>query len=256
MDPPEYLATPDPWVHLRRYTAARIAIGRTGGSQTTPTVLDFRLAHARARDAVHAPFDTAAMAAGFHAEGIKSEFLATAVPDRRAYLLRPDMGRSLDAASRAKLAASGPDLALIVSDGLSATAAERHAVATLVPLIRELAAAGWTISPVYIVPLARVKVQDEIGAALGAGHSLMVLGERPGLGSPDSLGAYFTSGPCAARTDADRNCVSNIRLEGLPPAEAAAKLAWLLKESSRLGFSGVQLKDAQPAIGLTTRPTS
>ncbi|NQW99031.1 ethanolamine ammonia-lyase subunit EutC [bacterium] len=260
MHPPEpqpaALTTPDPWSYLRRYTAARIAIGRSGGSQPTAAVLDFRLAHARARDAVHAPFDAAGLAEQLRAAGIESEFLSTAVVDRRTYLLRPDLGRSLDENSRSKLVASQPDLALIVSDGLAAAAAERHALATLLPLIRELREAGWKISPVYLVPLARVKVQDEIGAALGARHSLMLLGERPGLGSPDSLGAYFTSAPSAGCTDADRNCVSNIRPEGLPPAEAAAKLVWLLKESARLGLSGVHLKDTQPAVEIHGRSPS
>jgi len=242
---PDELTISDPWSHLRQFTAARIAIGRTGGSQPTAAVLDFRLSHARARDAVHAPFDTAALAAQLHAAEIQTKFLATAVPDRATYLLRPDLGRSLDQASREKLEPSQPDLVLIVSDGLAAAAAESHAAATLIPLIRELHQAGWKISPVHVVPLARVKVQDEIGSALGARFSLMLLGERPGLGAPDSLGAYFTANPSLACTDADRNCVSNIRPEGIPPVQAAAKLAWLLKESLRLGVSGVHLKDHQ-----------
>lgn len=239
------LTISDPWSHLKQFTAARIAIGRTGGSQPTDAVLDFRLSHARARDAVHAPFDTAALAAQLHDAGIATERLSTAVPDRSTYLLRPDLGRSLDTQSREQLTSTQPDLVLIVSDGLAAAAAENHAAATLIPLIRELNEAGWKISPVYIVPLARVKVQDEIGSALGARFSLMLLGERPGLGTPDSLGAYFTAKPALGCTDADRNCVSNIRPEGLPPVEAAAKLAWLLKESLRLGVGGVHLKDHQ-----------
>jgi ethanolamine ammonia-lyase small subunit len=253
MNPHEFLSTPDPWAHLRRHTAARIAIGRTGGSQTTPTVLDFRLAHARARDAVHAAFDPSVVADALQTSGIPSETLATPVHDRREYLLRPDLGRCLDQASLDQLAGRGPtDLVIIISDGLAAAAAERHAAATVVPLVLELQAAGWSISPVFIIPLARVKVQDEIGAALNARFSLMFLGERPGLGTPDSLGAYFTADPSPACTDAERNCVSNIRPEGLPPAAAAAKLAWLLKESRRLGLSGVHLKDNQP--GIVERP--
>jgi ethanolamine ammonia-lyase small subunit len=239
------LTVSDPWSHLKQFTAARIAIGRTGGSQPTSAVLDFRLSHARARDTVHARFDSEALAAQLHASEIPSVFLSTAVPDRTTYLLRPDLGRSLDPASRASLTPTQPDLALIVSDGLSATAASNHACATLVPLIHELKAEGWNISPVYIVPLARVKVQDEIGSALGARFTLMLLGERPGLGTPDSLGAYFTANPNLHCTDADRNCVSNIRPEGITPADAARKLAWLLKESRRLGLSGVHLKDNQ-----------
>jgi ethanolamine ammonia-lyase small subunit len=247
----------DPWLDLRRYTAARIALGRSGGSQRTETVLDFRLAHARARDAVHAPFDPAAVTAPLLAAGLAPRLLATAVGDRRDYLLRPDLGRRLDAASREKLAAlaaapgfATPDLVLIVSDGLAAQAAERHAAATLLPLAAGLRAAGWRLAPVFVVPLARVKLQDEIGAALGARYTLMLLGERPGLGTPDSLGAYLTAHPAPERTDADRNCVSNIRPEGLPPARAAAKLAWLLTESARTGRSGVHLKDDQPSGAL------
>lgn len=247
-DPPLHLTESDPWFHLRRFTAARIAIGRTGGSQKTSTVLDFRLSHARARDAVHAAFDPAVVAAPLHEAGIPTEILATNVRDRREYLLRPDLGRSLDEASKERLSNRGAtDLVIIISDGLAAAAAERHAAATVLPLIGELQAAGWEIAPVFIIPLGRVKVQDEIGAALGARFSLMLLGERPGLGTPDSLGAYFTANPSIHCTDADRNCVSNIRPEGLPPAEAAAKLAWLLKESRRLGLSGVSLKDNQSA---------
>lgn len=247
-------AAADPWLGLRRFTSARIALGRAGGSQRTSTVLDFRLSHARARDAVHAPFDPATVSAPLAAAGIATETLATAVTDRRAYLLRPDLGRALDAPSREKLAALtiapgfiAPDLVIIVSDGLAAQAAERHAAAVLLPLIAELRAAGWRIAPVFIAHLGRVKLQDEIGAALGARFSLMLLGERPGLGMPDSLGAYFTAAPGPDRTDADRNCVSNIRPEGLPPVQAAAKLAWLLRESARTGRSGVALKDDQPA---------
>lgn len=247
----------EPWFHLRRFTAARIAIGRTGGSQTTSTILDFRLAHARARDAVHASFDPAQVANPLHDSGILTETLSTHVRDRREYLLRPDLGRSLDEASQAKLAGrQAVDLVVIISDGLAAAAAERHAAATVVPLIMELRAAAWNIGPVFIIPLARVKVQDEVGAALKARFSLMLLGERPGLGTPDSLGAYFTANPSPACTDADRNCVSNIRAEGLPPSDAAAKLAWLLKESKRLGLSGVNLKDNQPCGGGIETPGS
>jgi ethanolamine ammonia-lyase small subunit len=134
----------------------------------------------------------------------------------------------------------------MLSDGLAAQAVERHGLATLTPLLRTLAGAGWTLGPVCVIPFARVKVQDEVGAALGARFSLILLGERPGLGAPDSLGAYFTFGPGPRRTDADRNCVSNIRPEGLPPARAAAKLAWLLRESARTGRYGVELKDEEP----------
>lgn len=245
-DPPYNLTGQDPWSHLRRFTAARIAIGRSGGSQTTSTLLDFRLSHARARDAVHATFSPEVVSGPLNDAGILTETLSTNARDKREYLLRPDLGRSLNEASKATLVGrDATDLVVIISDGLAAAAAERHATATALSLILELRADGWNIGPVFLVPLARVKVQDEIGSALNARFSLMLIGERPGLGSPDSLGAYFTANPSPACTDANRNCVSNIRPEGLPPAEAAAKLAWLLKESRRLGLSGVNLKDNQ-----------
>lgn len=253
---PAPLATGDAWTSLRRFTAARIALGRTGGSQPTAAVLDFRLAHARTRDAVNAPFEPAPLAAALASEGFSVELIATLATDRRTHLLRPDLGRQLAPGARARLAALaaeiGPvDLAVIVSDGLAAAAAERHAATTLLPLLRELRATGWRVSPVFLVPFARVKLEDEIGAALSARFSLILLGERPGLGAPDSLGAYLVAGPAPERTDADRNCLSNIRPEGLPPAAAAHKLAWLLRESARTGRSGLALKDdAQPpALG-------
>ncbi len=240
----------DPWVGLRRHTAARIALGRTGGSQRTDTVLDFRLSHARARDAVMAAFDTERVAGCFESAGLETQRIATGVADKKTYLVRPDLGRRLDETSRAALRSSGPgwgrrDLAIIVSDGLAAQAAERHAVETVTFLAEHLATAGWTLYPILLAPFGRVKLQDEVGELLGARHALMLLGERPGLGSPDSLGAYLTHHPRATCTDADRNCVSNIRPEGLPPAAAARKLAHLLIESARLGVSGVALKDTQ-----------
>ncbi len=244
----------DPWATLRRYTSARIALGRSGGSQRTDTVLDFRLSHARARDAVMAPFDAEGLAGRLAAGGSETAAITTAVGDKKTYLVRPDLGRRLSDESRAELSAKAAqwgrrDLVIIVSDGLAAQAAERHAVETVTLLAGLLAAAGWTLFPILLAPFGRVKLQDEVGELLGARHALMLLGERPGLGMPDSLGAYLTHRPNTACTDADRNCVSNIRPEGLPPALAARKLAHLLIESARLGVSGVALKDTQPAAG-------
>lgn len=241
-------ATEDPWLNLRRFTSARIALGRTGGSQVTGAVLDFRLSHARARDAVQSVFDPGALELSLREKGLETFGLSTAAGDRRTYLLRPDLGRRLSHEARQTLMSQTTgwgrrDLAIIISDGLAAQAAERHAAATVVPLVGALTAAGWTIYPILVVPYGRVKLQDEIGEVLGARHTLMLLGERPGLGTPDSLGAYFTHMPRAECTDADRNCVSNIRPEGLAPADAADKLARLLHESARLGLSGVALKD-------------
>lgn len=239
--------TSNPWTQLRRFTPARIALGRAGGSQPTSAVLDFRLAQARARDAVHAPLDTDALERDLHAAGFQTERLSSRVSERRTFLERPDLGRRLAPASHERLATLAPsvrdlDLALIVSDGLSAAAVERHAAPTLAALADALRGERWTLSPVFVAPLARVKLQDEVGERLGARFSLMLLGERPGLGSPDSLSAYLTARPGASRTDADRNCVSNIRPGGISPLAAAATLAWLLREARRTGLSGLRLK--------------
>jgi len=213
----------------------------------TANQLNFRLAHAAARDAVNAAFDLEALTTALQRQGLEVETLETRAKDRRTYLLRPDLGRELDPVSKGKLrsarARSGErNLAVILSDGLSAQATACHAAAVVVPLEEKLRAAGWTLFPILVVPFARVKVQDEIGELLGARHTLILLGERPGLGAPDSLGAYFTYAPERTRTDADRNCVSNIRDEGLPPPAAARLLADLLCESARQKCSGVKLQ--------------
>jgi len=237
----------DPWLALSRFTAARIALGRAGGSVRTDTLLDFRLAHARAKDAVELPFDAGQLAGMLEAAGLESVPLETQAADRRSFLLRPDLGRSLHAASRAGLEAKrsqwgARDLCVVVSDGLSALAAERQVAPLLTALVPLLLAQGLSLYPIFIAPFARVKLADEVGEALGARFSLILLGERPGLSSPDSLGAYLTFQPGPTRTDADRNCVSNIRDEGFPCADAARGIAELLAESARLGTSGVALK--------------
>ena len=246
---PERLASgPDAWSALRCFTSARIALGRAGGSWRTETLLDFRLAHAQAREAVSKVFAPDAMEAQFRQSGYETIRLSTAADSPARFLKRPDLGRRLSEHSRQWLflnaaAWEGRHLAVIVSDGLSAQAAERQAAPTLVKLLPLLAQAGWTICPIFVVPFARVKLQDEVGALLRARHVLTLIGERPGLGSLDSLGAYFTYQPGPDKTDADRNCVSNIRREGLPPGEAGLKLAQLLIQSAKQGRSGVGLKE-------------
>lgn len=238
----------DSWTGLRRHTSARIALGRAGGSQRTDALLHFRLSHAMARDAVKADFSSAQLLRDLSAAHVPALTLETLAQDRSSHLLRPDRGRRLADASREKLRQLGGDwgqrdLVIIISDGLSSLAAQTHAAALTVALCDALLAAGWSLYPVLVVPFGRVKLQDDIGETLGASHSLMLLGERPGLGAPDSLGAYFTLKPRASCTDADRNCLSNIRPAGLPPEAAARKLVHLLQESRRLGISGVALKD-------------
>jgi ethanolamine ammonia-lyase small subunit len=248
-------ATADPWGALVQHTSARIALGRAGGSARTETLLDFRLSHARARDAVQMQFDAEPLCAALRRAGLETARVETAATDRRTFLVRPDLGRRLAPEARAMLVErravwARRDLAIIVSDGLSALAAERQAGPVLTHLVPLLRAAGWSLFPIFLAPFGRVKLQDEIGELLGARHSLMLLGERPGLGSPDSLGAYFTFTPRAACTDADRNCVSNIRPEGFPPKSAAQKIAQLLLESARRGLSGVALKDTGDDLSL------
>lgn len=246
----------DPWQPLRKLTAARIALGRSGGSLPTTAQLDFRLAHARARDAVLSPFDTEALAARLHPLGEPVLVAESAAASRAEFLQRPDLGRQLAADSRAALTAATTgqaraDLVIIVSDGLSTLAANSQSVPLLAEFLPLLRAGDWRLAPIVVVRHARVALQDEIGEIFRAQISLMLLGERPGLGNADSLGAYFTHAPAVGKTDADRNCISNIRPGGLSSEEAAFKLHHLLAASRRLGLSGVALKDDAPSLGGT-----
>jgi ethanolamine ammonia-lyase small subunit len=241
-------AIPDSWKRLRRFTNARIAIGRAGGSVPTGALLDFRLAHARARDALLRTLDEPAFVRALQeASGLPVESCSSAAPDLGAYLGRPDLGRQLSTESSVRLAALQSDppteLVIVISDGLSSLAVENHAAAVLAELVPGLMQDGWTLAPVVFVRRGRVAVQDAVGTALGASHALILLGERPGLGTPDSLGAYLVHQPHPDNTDARRNCVSNIHAAGLRPPLAAAKLRWLLNESRRRKLSGVDLKD-------------
>jgi ethanolamine ammonia-lyase small subunit len=250
---------PDPWVDLRRHTAARIALGRAGASLPTAEWLRFGVAHAMARDAVHLPFDSATLAAAWAEQGGSTLTVESAAPDRATYLRRPDLGRQLAPRSAAVLAAWGApgasgavtcDVAVLVADGLSARAVHAHAVPLLQALQPLLQAQGQALGAVVLAHQARVALGDEAGALLHARAVLVLIGERPGLSSPDSLGAYLTWAPRRGRSDAERNCVSNIRPEGLPVAAAARKIAWLLGAARRLGATGVALKDEsdRPAL--------
>lgn len=252
----------DPWDDLRAYTAARLALGRSGASMPTGELLRFGFAHAQARDAVHAALDVDALAQALADDGLASVPVHSAAPDRAAYLLRPDLGRRLDDASvQALRAAAGPspvagcDLLLVVGDGLSSLAVERNARA-LIAALRTHAPADWRIGPVVIARQARVALADEAGALLGAQLVAMLIGERPGLSSPDSLGLYLTWQPAVGRHDAERNCISNIRPEGLDPETAARRFWWLAREAKRLQLTGVQLKDRSDDAAIAAPPAS
>ncbi|GLO51709.1 ethanolamine ammonia-lyase light chain [Pseudomonas putida] len=242
--------TPDnPWLALRNLTPARIALGRTGTSLPTGAQLDFQFAHAQARDAVHLAFDHAGLATQLSDRGRESLVLHSAASDRNQYLQRPDLGRRLSEDSVAALRQhaqanpGGVDLAIVVADGLSALAVHRHTLPFLARFEEQAAADGWTSAPVVLVQQGRVAVADEVGELLGARMTVMLIGERPGLSSPDSLGLYFTYAPKVGLTDAYRNCISNIRLEGLSYGMAAHRLLYLMREACRRQLSGVNLKD-------------
>lgn len=249
-------AESDPWAPLRRYTTARVGLGRAGRSLPTRAHLDFQLAHALARDAVAAPFDSGALAAELREAGFDALNVRSAAPDRRGYLLRPDLGRRLAAESRERLAEvaaswGGADAVFVAADGLSALAVQRHALPLLRLVVPPLRGDGWTLAPVVVAELSRVALGDEIGFRLGAKLVAMLIGERPGLTSPDSLGVYLTYDPRPGRKDADRNCISNIRPEGLSYEAAAHKLRFLMGEARRRRLTGIELKDDAPPLGLT-----
>jgi ethanolamine ammonia-lyase small subunit len=262
---------PNPWQALRQFTAARIALGRSGVSLPTAAQLDFQLAHARARDAVHLALDAPRLAQALAEDGHETLLLHSAAPERNSYLQRPDLGRALDAASRAlleqraaltpssnELALTPPnnELALVIADGLSALAIEQNVRPFLKALRARLAQDAWTFAPTVIVRQGRVAIGDEIGALLGARAVLVLIGERPGLSSPDSMGLYLTWAPQVGLTDAARNCISNVRPAGLDYDAAAYKLHYLLSEARRRNLSGVDLKDetgAAPGVGADPR---
>jgi ethanolamine ammonia-lyase small subunit len=236
----------DPWAKLARWTPARIALGRAGASLPTREVLGFALAHAQARDAVHAPFDPGKIARGLAELRLDSIEVSSDATERALYLRRPDYGRRLSQPSRALLqahAAEPVDLALVIGDGLSAAAVHAHAVPLIAAFLPHAASLKLSLAPVVIASGARVALGDEIGALLEARLVAALIGERPGLSSPDSLGVYLTYAPKPGRSDAERNCISNIRAEGLSYELAAFKLAWLVREALRRSLTGVGLKD-------------
>ncbi len=244
--PPAASPEPDPWAGLRAFTAARIGLGRSGTSVPLREALAFKLAHAHARDAVYSELNQEKLLTELAALPMPVCEVSSWAKNRQEYLQRPDYGRQLADESKLRLAEqahSNCDIVIVLADGLSATAINEHALPLLRLLLPELRAAGFRPGPVVLAEQARVALGDEVGHLLHARLVLVLIGERPGLSAPDSLGAYFTYGPRPGLTDEARNCVSNIRPEGLNYPAAAARLSWLLREALRRQLSGVQLKD-------------
>jgi len=242
----------DPWIALRRFTQARIALGRAGHAVPTRVLLDFQLAHAQARDAVRLPWDMARFAERVRALGEEVLMLETPVTGRDEYLRRPDLGRLLTEASRTRLGslpAGTVDVALIVTNGLSSTAVERHGIALLQAILDAYRTRPYRIAPVALVANGRVALLDQVGSVIAARMAVIVVGERPGLSAADSLGVYLTYAPQPGNSDAQRNCISNIRPpEGLGYQAAAAKVLYLTEEAMRRGVSGVALKDERAGL--------
>lgn len=236
------MTAPALWRDLRRFTDARVGLGRAGTAQPTAAHLDFQEAHARARDAVWSALDVLALEAAL---GMPALRVRSAAPDRRTFLLRPDLGRRL--ADGTDLPRAPGSAAIVIADGLCAIGVQRHAPAVLQRLLPLLPMAA---GPIVIAEQARVALGDDIAERIGAAAVVVMIGERPGLSATDSLGLYLTWAPRRGRTDAERNCISNIRPGGLTYDEAAAKAAWLLRAAQALGATGIALKDDMPATAL------
>lgn len=246
-----------PWQQLRNFTSARIALGRTGNSIPTKALLSFQLDHAQAKDAVHCALDTTALGQTL-TQLPQVQSLTPSVPqvveskisDRLMYLQRPDLGRQLNPESWQRLVKQAaslnftPDLAIVVADGLSSTAIQHHAAPFIERLLTRMSESGtWLLAPITIVKQGRVAVGDDVAECFGAKMVLVLIGERPGLSSPDSMGLYLTWGAKRGSKDSERNCISNIRPEGLSYDDACNRTMYLLEEARRLHLSGVNLKD-------------
>ncbi|CAN5188151.1 ethanolamine ammonia-lyase subunit EutC [soil metagenome] len=245
--------TESPWADWRSVTPARLALGRAGAGMPTDEVLRFGWAHAMARDAIHAALDVPKLEAALRGQGWTVARTHSHAPDRITYLRRPDLGRVLDPHEGAKLRGldAVPDgICIVIGDGLSSLAVDRHA-APLLAALRPLLKDDLASSPVVIATQARVALADEIADTLKSKLAIMLIGERPGLSSPDSLGIYITHAPFKGRSDAERNCISNVRPEGLNYTAAAFRLAWLVREALRRGLTGVDLKDESDLALLT-----
>jgi ethanolamine ammonia-lyase small subunit len=254
-DRPPLPADPGPWAALRSLTAARIGLARAGASLATVPLLDVRLAHARARDAVHEPLDMARLAADLTALNLTVVHAESQATDRQQHLMRPDLGRVLAPDSEAALArhCGAHDVAFVVADGLSARAVQTHAAPVLAATLPALRAEAWRIAPVAVVRYGRVAIGDPVAALLRADCVAVLIGERPGLTAPDSMGAYLTWQPHPQSTDADRNCISNIRPEGIGYPDAALKLVHLLRAMRARRLSGVRLKDDSDRLLVESR---
>ena len=238
---------------FKSHTTARISLGRVGVSLPSSASLDFKLAHAHARDAVYSTLDTDNLIPALEKINQHLFHLNTSATTRQEYLQRPDLGRKLSEKSQALLQSEAPEktstLSIIIADGLSATAANDHALQLINILLPKFREAGITLAPFVLVEQGRVAVSDEIGFLLKAEMALILIGERPGLTSANSLGAYLTYGPTPGLTDESRNCISNIRPEGLGYNQAADKVFYLVQEARRRKISGVSLKDNAGLIG-------
>lgn len=246
---------------LRDLTPARVSLPTTGHSIATEEVLSFQLAHAQARDAVHTALHLPSFAQRLTTElpilgeaSLAVLQLRSNAQDRNAYLRQPNLGRTLHPDSVALLRSTSCQLAITIADGLSALAIERNAIPVLAHLLPNLLADSWTIAPLTLVQQGRVGICDPIGFHLGASCSLILIGERPGLSSPDSMGAYLTWSPHPSRTDADRNCLSNIRNGGLSPETAADRLFWYLRAARAMQRTGISLKEGALNLDLASGP--
>jgi ethanolamine ammonia-lyase small subunit len=249
--------TPDTWDALRAVTPARVALGRAGGSLPTAARLQFRADQARARDAVIHDFDAAGLAAALTESGHAVVALSSAAASREEYIRRPDLGRMLSDPSRTSLralAAEPCDLAIVLCDGLSPLAVVRHGPALVAAIASSERLAGWSVGPIAVVSNGRVAVGDDVGSILRSRFVLVLIGERPGLSVPESVGAYLTFEPRPGRTDAQRNCVSNIHERGLAIDDAARRVVGLAVRASMLGLTGVGLNDDDPTVALDPSP--
>lgn len=251
---PDAIVTRNPWQRLGQFTDARIGLGRAGISLPTHRSLEFQLAHARAQDAVHLPLDIPQLIDDLNQLAAlkgapRIQRLHSRAEDRTTYLQRPDYGRRLEDGSRDQLCdlkAEPADLAIVIVDGLSSLAVQNNAAPFIASLLETLAQDGpdaWSLAPLCVVEQGRVAVGDEVGELLNARAVLVMVGERPGLSSPDSLGLYLTWQPHVGLSDASRNCISNVRPAGLEFGLASQRLYYLLREARKLGLTGVGLKD-------------